>query len=500
MNRVRNILKSTSTVESKRITPALFRGGFVLILALPLLLTASLTPRGVPIPHVLQFLFYLFSLIGLILLAGYATFEFIGTRTSGATALIALTGISPGEWCLANTAEVWRTFLMIWVVRLPFLAWLVTMGNLNGWAVLHMEILYLALFAWLSSLGLILGSGSVAKGITFGVVWGGYILWEVISNLGILFQAIAAYNGAQLIPSLDGLIQGLIHLSVFRKVLALVTGGFRPDDLVLQTAVLSTFTGYCLWSYSRTIFSEIGATTLGIDGETAAESPVKQKRMPRCWPDALAWQACYYHQNGMTTIKGRAFAYVLFIAAILVMNYFGLSVIEYGFYLCAGAGLIMSPIMAANLSLAHEVKEQTLPSLSMACSDPIEIYKGWQRSWRRTAIPDLLLLPGVLAAISWSSPLFGYYVATGIIGIACIGPTLFVSSFLSAWNWTNIFRLAGSFLVVGFIAGLGALIGWAISWFLLPIVALPLLYAFGQWVLYQHLPKVFDPLLGSQKS
>lgn len=499
MHRIRAILESTSTLESKRLIPALIRGSFVLVLLVPMLLTGFQVSRGFPGSHVLQIMFYMISLLGLVFLAGYVTFESVGSRQSSFISLVALTGISQEKWCLARVGEMWRTFLLIWVVRLPILAWLQIQGGLNWSEVCSLELLLLFLFGWLSSLGLLIGSGKLTKGVTFGVVCFGFVAWEFICNLGLLVTAITSFYGLQLIHGVDGFTQLLIHFSVFRKVLSLNSGGFNGHYFVWQAAILLIFTGFCLWRFSQKIFENIGANSLGTDRETVAASPIKNKKMPRCWSNALAWQAFYYHHNGMKTLYGRILAYIAVIVAVTAMNYFKGSITEYGSFLFAATGLVLGPMMAANVSLAKEVKEQTLPSLTMACGDPIKIYQGWQQSWRRMAIPDILLLPALLFSISWSAPMTAFYAGTGIIGIACIGPLLFFSVFLAAWTWPNVITSAKIFLAIVVIAGLGILIGWAMNWLLLPVVVIPLLFALGQWILYRDLPKFFDPLVSPRK-
>ncbi len=499
MDCVRNILESTSNIESKRLTPSLLRGCFVLILFLPLLLTSSLSAPGSSISQILQIMFYMISLLGLLVLVSFVTLDFVGARKSGFTSLVALTGISPLQWCLVKSAEMWRMFLMVWIVRLPILAWLATQGGLNWGNAICLECLYLSLFAWLSALGLLLVSGHHVKGISFGLVTGVYFLWEAICHLGLLCNAIASYYGMQLSASFAHTVQLLVHMSVLRKVLGLLSGGLAQYDLLIQMGMFLCFAGYCLWRYSRAIFSEIGSTSLGINGETAAETPAKPKQMPRCWSDALAWQACYYHQNGNKTIYGRAFAYIVIIALVLGMNFYGLSVVDYGTFLFAGSGLVLGTMMAAMTSLTQEVKDQTLPSLTMACGDPVELYQGWQRSWRRMGIPDLVFLPVLFASVTWSSPMIAYFIGTGIMGVACLGPLIFISPFLASWTRENLILSAKLFLAIVLTAGTGALVGWLLSWWLLPIVVLPLLYTIGQRVLHRSLPNFFDPLLGPRK-
>lgn len=499
MIRVCNILFSTSMVEAKQLMRPLMSGGVVLALFLPLLLTCAFAPRGVSTSHTLQATFYFISLVGLVLLAGAVTYDFVGSRKSGFISLVALTGLTPGQWCQVCVGEIWRNFLLIWIVRLPILAWLHTQGNMDWKEVLALELIFFCLFNWLSSLALLFGSEKIAKGITIGIAWGGYIIWEVVCNLGVLLNGIYAYYGMPLTPWIGEITQLLSRFSVFRSVLSLFTGGLDPAYLTLQTTTLLGFAVFCLWRFSRVIFADIGANALGIEGETSSASSTKTKNAPRCWSNALAWQAFYFHHHGMKTVYGRSLGYVALLIVILVMNYFQFSLTEYGSFLFAGIGLITVPLFAANVALAKEIKEQTLPSLTLAVGDSVKLFKGWSQSYRRMMVPDLFFLPVIIAAIYWSSPVIAYGIFTGILGIACVAPLLFLSIFLSAWTWINVKTSAMIFLVMLAIAGIGGLIGWLINWYLFPIVVIPLLYVFGQRVLHKYLPKFFDPLHGTQK-
>lgn len=500
MNRAWNILISTSAMDARQLFPALVRMSVPFVLFLTLLLAASLTPAGFITSGVLQFLFYLLSLIGVVVSAGFATHQQVGSRQSLFISLVALTGTTSVQWCCTCLLEIWRTFLLIWITRIPVLTWLQTQGNLDLQGVALFELTLLCLFAWLSSLGLLIGSRKSLKGVTFGIAVAGYFGWEVVCNLSSILAMIANYYSIESLEPITELGAFLVHFSIFRKTYSLVTGGFDTAHFISLNIVLLIFAGICLVRFTRTIYRDIGANTIGIEGESAANSPVRKKKIPRCWSNALAWQAFYYHHGGYSTVYIRIVVYFVYLVLIAGMNYFQLSFTEYGSVLFAGIGLVMGPLMVANVCLAKESKEQTLSSLIMAVGDPVSLYEGWQNARLRMTIPDLVLLPAILFALYWSSPVIAYSVACGIPAIAYVTPLMYLSSFLAAWTWRNV-KLSGKiFLSLCLIGGIGTLVGWLLSWYLLPVIGIPLLYLLGQRTLHKELPELFDPFFGTNNS
>jgi len=500
MKTILYILESRSTAELKRWLPSLLRGLVVLVFTTALFVIPNLiNPEGMS-PQAWQFTFYLVSFIGTAILAGVVSQEYIGCRSHAMTSLVAITGISSEKWTLTCAGAMWKTFLLMWLIRFPFLAWVHTQGELSWSTIFCLEFVCLATFAMLSSYAINRASGKTEQGASFGVVVSAIFLWETLSHANYVLTTIASLSGVQIPATVNTIASQLNYLSVTQRVITLLNGGAVEKYVLIQVVTMAAVSVYYLWRFSQTVFSEIGETIHVPVGEVEVVAPAgKKKKMPRCWDNALAWQAYYYHHNGRITTLGRTLGYILAIIIVLGANYLGYSIEDLMSFEFCGMLFLYANLFTANTSLLAESKEQTLPSLTLACGDPIKMFSGWQQSIWKWAIVDFYLLPVLLLSISWQSLSGAYYFGAAIIGVACLSPLLFLMNFFQDWSG-RVFAVTLTILA-GFalITGLGLFVGWLVSWLLVPIVVVPLLYALGQWSLHTYLPEFFDPFFIKKK-
>lgn len=479
----------------RRLTAFLLRGGFVLALLLPILITSTLSRGSIGAARVVQFEFYLVSLLGAVIMAGYVANESGGDRYSGFMSLVALTGLTAKEWCMVRVVQMWSSFLGVWIVRLPVACWVYTHGHWRVHEMVWMELLALCLFAWLSAYSLHVGSQKLAKGLAFGAAIGAVVLWEVTCN-ALSFMVMVLSNFQFNPPTLVSEIsEFVVRFSIVRKLMSLLSGGLDVAMLPFVCVALLLFAAWSWLRFTHTIYADIGANTLGLEGENANSITSRKHSVPRCWDSALAWQAFFYHQKGYQTFYWRIVGYALMIVAAVVMNAFGLKVSEFGAFFFMGGGLVFGVVMIPNVALAAELKEKTLPSLTLAVGDPVRLFLGWLSAGWRMAAPDLLLLPLLLTAVAWAHPSIGYIALTAILGIACTSPLFFCSSFITGWSWANVRAVLVVIVVALLLVGVSVLIGLFLHWALIPLFGLPVLFVLNHRILYRSLPNYFDPLL-----
>lgn len=493
MQRLRYILRTTANIEHKRLTPHLIRFGVLLFLFLPVLLISTFAPDDPLRASIMQMVFQYMSMVAAVLVAGYAAIDSGGEQKNPAMALIALTGISAREWCFVRLLEMLRIYLLIMSIRLPIILWIRFGGGYSWGTICSFELLSLAVFFYLSAFGIMQGAKQAVTGAALGMVVLGAVIWELCCNVIMLTGLILPLVGWQLSPWLMSLSSILSEFSVFHRLQNMTT---LSGEILFaaQVACLIAAGVLCFVFYSRLIFAEIGSNTIGIEGQTETNQKKKKKRPP-CWDDALAWQSFHYHHGGNSVFWGRAMGYVALFIVILVMNFYRISLDQFGSFLFAASGLFFTPIVAANVCLASEMKEQTLSSLCFAAADPVELYKGWQRGGHRMGRTDLLMVPAICIALSCNHHLIGFVAASVVLFFWALAPLFFISCFLAAWTKANVINSAKIFGMMLLIGAVSVLVGWLVTWYIIPFIALPLSYGMSQYLLHYRLRDWFDPLL-----
>ena len=496
------LLVSSSNAESKRLLRPLLTGLLVLLLFAPVLVISTMALPGRMTSRILQTIFYFISLAGLCLFAGTAANESSGDRYSGFISLLALTGLHPSTWCVVRTLQMWRTFLLIWSTRLPIMVWIHTQGHFSWSGILSLEMLLLCVFFSLSSFALLLGSNQNVRVPTFGFGFLGIVIWELICNLGSLATLVLTYLGLPFPSGVSFLSDTFAHFSVGRKITSLATGLFDATFLLGQSIILLLLGLFCLWRFTRLIYSEIGANTLGIEGHVFSsddETP-RKGNLPRCWSHALSWQAYYFHLGGRKTMQGRVAGYVVLIVALLALRYFQIPLSQYRGMLFMGVGLFFNVLLTPSMALSKEVKEQTLPSLILAAGDPTDLFRGWRNGGYRMCFSDILLFPLTLLALAWNDREAALVAVAFLAAIGLSSPVFFCSSFLAAWTWHNIWAQFKLFGIIFLIAALGIATGVFIHIAAVPVVVAPLLFAYNEFLLRRKLVKWFDPYLNFNKN
>jgi hypothetical protein len=421
------------------------------------------------------------SLFIVVLLAGRLSGDSVGEAQSGFLELLFLSGVTPSRWLVIRIVQIAVGCLSVWLVRIPFLLFTITLGGVRPAQVLTNELLLLIAFAVLSSLMIALSLNRTSRQGLFGSVFVFGFAWEFLLIAPSIVRGVLArfYQWSPPEPAtqvIDWMEQISLASSLLRAMVATAPAAAYVPTFILYSVLALIFLAVYhrrLVRFSRGAWQDAPAAT----GAAAVRRPARPSR--RCWDDALAWQAYCIHSSGPRWVTGISVA-LLFAGSILIASaVYGYH--EAGFVLSAVAAAVTLLFAVAKPSdcLSREIRDLTIGTLLLTPHEPEDFYAGWRRGARRLARPALFFagfLIVVSAAIHPQAPLIAGSIAAALL---LSGP-FFMLSPLVPFSFEGIATALMLFSVAGVIAAASIIAAIMIHPVMLPLISIPLVWLYNR--------------------
>lgn len=418
MNRpVGAIFLSLGAREARRVDVALVRGGLVAAACLVLLPMAASARDPLTIGRTLLLTYFVLSGLAVFYLALRLAGDSVGDRRSGFNSLLMLTGLAAESWLLVRLAQMWTSFLSVWIARLPLLSLIMTFGGVTWPLVLTAELLLLLAFFAFSAFCLFMADLSNTRQELMNA--GPMIaFWELLLHAPRLLlsalQAFVSWRSAalpafrseqELIDILERYLNGtfgelllwvadgVMQTSLFYQCSQLFAGTPSPWRLWPAAVMYGGLAIWILWRYRCIVFARRTEDDPRIGHEPTPSKRGKRgtsRTSRRSWDDAFAWQAYCVHGGGDVLLRNKWTGYTLVVAGVLVVSQTRIGLDLTG---AAAVFCVVSLIISVNKvgdCLQREIKEQTLPILMLTPHEPDEIYDGWRRGTWWLSVPDLV--------------------------------------------------------------------------------------------------------------
>ncbi len=471
---VLQMLQSTALRESRRIDLMLVRTGIVAIFWLTLLpgpwqlLTgpAATGPRALAV--------FDYESAGLAVVLGeLLSATWVQAGPNGHLSLLALTGVSAGQWIRFRLMQVGIGFVSVWIIRLPMLCWIWTLGDLRPNDVLQTELFLLGLSAVVLTAGLCAvsmraGTGQRALGQLAGLAFG---IDYTVRAPQLLLRAADFFWPHPFPDWLRQAADWLAGCSLMVSAQGFGSGSLDVAPLWRPLAFYSAIVGVALFGCWRALPTEM--TRDAGDVQAARSTAFRRLNSRRCWDDPLAWQAYHIHNEGRRLVIGKCFAFVLLTLALTGTSWFDRLPVTMSMTIAiviSGVMLLVSSNMPSQCLLA-EIKEQTLSTLMLAPLDAQDLFRGWERGRWRLSWPELVFWGGSAAVFFMIRPDFALWTIAIGGAILASGPLMMVSS-LAPVSWQGL--MTGIPLVTVCVPAVGAAVAAGISnpW-LAPVALIP---------------------------
>ena len=370
-----------------------------------------------------------------VLLAVRLAGDVAGSRVSGETSLLWLSGVSAESAIVSQLLLAASTFLRVWLVHVPILFLACHLGGTTWPQILEIEALLLGGFVMTLCCGLPWMSRATARGSApvMGIV---PALVELVIWLpaGVIF-ALQTWTSIPVSQAAISGVESLRYLSAISCGRELLQTPSASPLLLMPLIVQLGLSLLSLWLWKRGYFTRLDEGDVPASAGRTSLKFWRSKTTTRpsrpVWDDALAWQAYYVHNNGRVQIIVRS---------IIVL---GWAVFSVG-YLCSGQNPSKDLLITISFILGfclifishslggayflNELKLQTLTTLMMAPVGYMDLYEGWMRGVRKMMWPDLCLLVMGLGIALWHSPmkLAPAYAGVAVI-LLCSGPFIVLS-------------------------------------------------------------------------
>jgi hypothetical protein len=418
------------------------------------------------------------SLTFLLGLASRLGSDSVGDVNTGLLGLVQLAGTRPSQWLLIRIVQMWIGYVSVWIVRIPVLAFVFTLGGIRLETMLITELAMAVNFLALSSLALLLSFNAQTRRHVNGRV---VLLLFVWNALLVLPAAVASSLSVfwpwlfpvPLVDALQWIASFSLSSQFFMSTSAMPALEELWPGLVLYGAI-----GVALLARFWRMVVRFGTmTSEDRVGPTPDTTGVPQRVSRRCWDDALAWQAFVFVGRGNRMVRAKAVGYVML--GILVWL-----AVEYGYEILAMlmlpilcGGLMMNAINKSGECLTRELNDKTIGTLLMTPHNYDELTAGWRRGSWRLAAPDLVLW-GLMTA---ASALVHINVPPVMVCIAMVlvaSQHFFILSPLMPFSFAGVtsgVALIFAFIVMAAVCSFAAMLihPWAA-----PVVLAPLLWGF----------------------
>lgn len=421
------------------------------------------------------------SLLIVVLLAGRLSGDSVGEAQSGFLELLFLSGVTPSRWLLVRIIQIAAGCASVWMVRLPFLLFAITLGGVRPFQVLANELLLLTAFAVLSSLMTALSLNRTSRQGLFGSVFVLGCAWEFLLVSPSILRGVLArfYQWSPPEPAMqliDRLEEISLASSLLRGMVGTAPAAAYVPTFVLYGVLTLLFLGVYrrrLAGFSRGVWQDAPAAV----ARAVAPRAVRPSR--RCWDDALAWQAYCVHSSGARWVTGISLA--LFLAAALLIASAVYGYHEAGFVLSAVAAAVALLFSVAKPSdcLSREIRDLTIGTLLLTPHEPEDFYAGWWRGARRLARPALFFA-GFMIVVSAAIAPEGPLIAMSIAGALLLSGPFFMLSPLVPFSFEGIATALLLFTVAGVIAALSIAAAVMIHPVLLPLTSIPLVWLYNR--------------------
>ena len=516
--RILAILRSTVLRESTRVDLVLTRTVF-LVVAFVVLLPVAWSQRGVPpFGSALHSTMLVLSVLLLVFLVVRLSGDSVGDFRSGMLAMLFLTGLKQRQWLVVRVVQMWAGFASVWLIRLPLLIFVFTLGGVSIQKIVVTETLLLTGFLVLSSFGLLGSFKTNSRQQVFLRIVLPFIAWEllllspgIVADLLIRYYGwsvsqrtidladtiaevgLASRFGAAMIRPLS-MSQCLPTFAVYGVLSAVVLGRF--------CRLLSSTTNYLAepksvaWMLGR-FFRLLLIVPRGAIGKRPEQAKVRSaerrqeirviRASRRCWDDALAWQAYCFHGYGKRLVQVKCVGYSLLGLGLLVSIPFG-----YQLPVFIGAAVICAVTLLAAVKkptdcLEREIREQTLPTLLLTPNSTDDFYAGWQRGAWHLAWPDIAFAAGIALASYALHPIAPAIVVSLMIAILFSGPFMMLSPLVPFTFLGIVTGVALTFAAV-FIVALCIGCGATVHPMLAPVILIPLVWPFNYVLRRKILP------------
>ncbi len=486
--RVLKILRSTMPLQARRLDLSLLRAGFVLSTLLWLIIWIENTTQvqSLQLGRTLTYWFYPTSLLLLGYLAGRLNRETVGDASSGYLSLIYLTGTRRWEWTLTRIAQIWIGFLSVWVVRIPFLYLIFTLGGIRFHELIVLEVTLLFVFAAAASRSMVYSHNSDNRRSADWAGLGAIFFIEITLLSGRLMIVLLSLLNIKIPISVMRVTELFAEFSIYSRLFDYFFMGPVSAETLGTILIYFGLSLFWLWRYQHQLYHSIG------DSPEPALAGMKEKKKPtqrrsqteRCWDDALAWEVYVYYAGGHNNTTGRL---ILYGTAFLLVTFCVSSGI---FYSLMGLTLVVSGATLFNVmnypahSFDKEVKARTLSSLVLTPHSGLDIYRGWRRGTLWLAAPDFIYA-GLVAVVL-------YFLHPGAtVTVICIALAIYVSGPLLMLSGLVPISLKGLGTALTVILGLtavvvsGSIAAVFISPYAFPFVAIPVYWGFNQLLLYK---------------
>lgn len=496
LTRIQKILRSTLTRESNRLDLGLARA----ILVLVVFVSFFVMPYTASSPNVigksLLTAFFPISIILNVILAGRLTRDRVGDNAGGFTSLLALTGTSRMEWIAVRLTQIWIGFLLVWIIRIPFVLLIFTLGGVLWEDLIAMESLLLMLFMATSTAALLAAHSADNQKSAGSAGWTALVRAEFLLLAGNLFLHLLGYAGISAPTQIADVCETLASASLYQRLVRYAgspaLGTSVMSQLLVINAVLYLLIAvYSLVRFHRDLYSSIGESPqpqILSKKEQKETQKARRQRLARCWDDALAWQSYVFYSGGSDHLTGRVVLYCL--ALLLILGSYVTSMLEpfSVLLMMVGAVALINAVNTPAKCMEKETKAKTLTALILTPYTGRELYKGWRRGASYLLIPDLVFAAMISAGMYFVEPMGSLVIVTVTLAILMNGP-FFMLSHLVPLKWNSL--ATGMFVIIGFIGVVvvGLIAGGTLFPIAAPLVMLPLWWLFNQLLLRVFLEK-----------
>jgi hypothetical protein len=489
------ILRSMASRDAGRLDLALTRA-FFLVATFALLLPTAVIHGG-PMTVVVLFAWMLHwqvlvtSLFLVFILAGRLGGDSVGDFRSGLLDLLLMTGLKPWRWLVVRVVQMWIGFASVWIVRVPLLIFLISVGGVSLEKLVVVELLLLTAFLLLSGLALVTSFTAKSRQ----QVWGGVLLptllWEFLLHAPrIATGAFTKYYGLAVSATTSDWLDTMAATGLTSRILAAMRGPLELAECLPTFALYGVLSAVVLWRFLR----NLNAVTQGrvavpaneLSGH-ADEQHGPQRASRRCWDDALAWQAFCIHGHGKLVVQVKCIVYTLLAVGLLVSIPLGYHLPM--FVLTAATCFVVMLIAVGKPSdcLSREIRDETMPTLLLTPNSMADYYSGWQRGAWRLAWPDVVLA-AVLALSAFAlDPIAPPIVVSVVVAILFAGPFMMLSP-LVPFTFNGVATGLGLTFLFVVIVGLCIFVGAVFHPVFVPLILVPLVSLFNYHVRRHVLP------------
>ncbi len=487
-SRVPGILHSTTPRESQRSDLAVIRACFIGAHALVLLPGVFLEGTAVAVGPIVLGCLFAISLFEVVLLATRLSGDSVGDVSSGFQELAFLAGVTPRQWLTVRVAQVWTGFLSVWLLRIPFLLFVITLGGIPYDDLLANELILLTLFGLLSMLGLLFSLDRKTRQGVFGSFLAILLVWEFLMlGPGIIAGALTRYGGWTIPEAAVQVFDWMSDVSIASRIFAAITGGLtllasRNTLLLYGVLTLLALAAY----HQRLCMLSRGDGTDDVPAPDASPAPAHRRRPPRrAWEDALAWQAYCIHSTGDRWVIGMSCLFGLVSLLVLAAAVFGFHEAAFSLSALTAVVTLVQGVAKPSECLTREIQNHTMPTLMLTPHEPDDFYAGWSRGARRLSLPAMAFAI-LVSLVSLGFGLNGPLISFTILVVILLNAPFFMLSPLVPFSGRGIFT--GLFLLFSAIVIAVASITLAILVhpLLLPLAAIPLVW-FYNWYVRRHL-------------